>query len=177
MEKPKYLPRFQRFSTMHLTARFNHHQYISPIINLQILPQFDQQFPRQGNDPDPSHPAAAFRKAPVIPAAQGALRLVVQPRPGNLNRHPSHRPVAGLADPAFLLTLPALIRCRCQSRQPSLFRSIINLASRFSVHSLLLCELSLFVQCGSTTFLGAKRPALTKPLDLTPHIIYTVMND
>jgi len=41
-------------------------------------------------------------------------------------------------------------------------------------HLLLLCEHSLFVQCESTTFHGVKRPAFTKPLDLAPHIIYTI---
>src|SRR5512134_1341131 len=60
-----------------------------------IAPQGDQEFACQRHNPNPSYPTAAFGKAFAIPAAQLAVGLVAQPRPGDLDRQRPHRTVAG----------------------------------------------------------------------------------
>ncbi len=66
-------PRHRDLSGRFQLGAFRQHTFF------HIPPQSNQQFAGQRHNANPSHPAAAFGKAFVIPAAQLAVGLVAQP--------------------------------------------------------------------------------------------------
>jgi len=72
---------------------------------LQIAPQGDRQFARQGDDHDAPHPFRLTLSAVVEPLGQGTLWLMLEPQPGGLDHDGAHEAVAGLGD---ALAAPAL---------------------------------------------------------------------
>src|SRR5262249_50064614 len=65
-------------------------------------PQGDEQAPGQGDDADATQAPAPVPEPLLEPLTQGAVRLIAQPSPGNLNEHPAHVAIAGLADALFV---------------------------------------------------------------------------
>jgi hypothetical protein len=76
---------------------------------LQVLPKGDQEFARQGHNADAANATAAVCKTVLIPVAQGAVGLVTEPGPGDLNGHGSNGAVASLADTLFVGTVATLV--------------------------------------------------------------------
>src|SRR5207249_11244391 len=56
----------------------------------------------------------------------GALRLIVEPAPGDLHRHRPQAAIPGLADALLVVAVTALIGRRCQARQRTQLLAIAN---------------------------------------------------
>src|SRR5689334_556690 len=81
-----------------------------------IAPQRDDQLARHRNQQDPAHPALAGANPLVEPARQGALRLVAQPQPGQLDGSPPRPRVARLGDALVAPDCAALPRTGGQAK-------------------------------------------------------------
>ena len=82
---------------------------------LEISPQGDRQFARQGGDHHAPHALRLTFGAPVEPLAQGRVRLVLEPHPGGLDHDGAHETVAGLGDALAASALTAVIRAGCEA--------------------------------------------------------------
>ncbi len=79
-------------------------------------PQFDQQLSCQGDDADLPRARSAATEPFGEPPTQLASGLVSQPTPRHLDGDCADMPVSGLADPLFVVSIPALVGCRHKPR-------------------------------------------------------------
>src|SRR4051794_23889247 len=94
----------------------------------QVVPERDQELARQGHDSHPPRPARPGAIPLLEPEAQSTLRLVTQPRPGNLDRHGSQARDALFADPLVAVErLAASPRQRHQACQGSDLTTVAEL--------------------------------------------------
>src|SRR4051794_24628379 len=78
----------------------------------RVAPEGHQELPGEGHDRDP---AGAPLPAPLPePGAQGGVRLVAEPEPGELDRRMAQASVARLGDALLALGPAALPRARRQ---------------------------------------------------------------
>jgi hypothetical protein len=75
----------------------------------QIVPERDEQLPRERHDPDLPHATVAFPKLPLVPPRQRAPRLKAQPRSRGLNRERADPPVPRFRDPLLVLEIATLV--------------------------------------------------------------------
>ncbi len=76
---------------------------------LQIAPQRDRQFARQGDDHDAPHALRLPLGAVVKPLGQGRVRLMPEPQPGGLDQGIARAAVAGLGDALATASLAAVV--------------------------------------------------------------------
>jgi len=76
---------------------------------LQIAPQGDRQFARQGDDHHAPHALRLTFCALAEPLAQGRVWLMLEPQPGGLDHDGAHEAVAGLGDALAAVALAAVI--------------------------------------------------------------------
>src|SRR5262249_17333927 len=105
---------------------FRHHAV------LEIAPERDQQLACDGDDRNPPDTPLEFANTFAEPDTQGAVRLMPQPQPRELNHHGASLGVTSLADPLLTahraaLKMPSdrrssLVVCDCQKSGRTLRR-------------------------------------------------------
>src|SRR5262249_2528203 len=96
----------------------------------QIAPQSHQELARHGHDGNPARPALKVADTFAEPDAQGAITLIAQPRPGELDHHTARHGIAGLADALVAIDRPAAKRARSQPHIAAQFSTISKVSTK-----------------------------------------------
>jgi hypothetical protein len=95
---------------------------------LDVAPQGDEKLAGEGHNPDLAGPGATAREALVVPMGEGAVGLVAEPAPGDLDGQAADPAVAGSADAELVLRLAALVGRWRQAREGSDLLAVAEVA-------------------------------------------------
>src|SRR6266849_8934368 len=93
-----------------------------------IVPEGNEQFARQRDNPNAPEPTTPVPKLALIPLGQGAVRLVPDPTPGELHHEATHMLIARARDALIVGALATLIRGRHQAHQAAQLPPVFNLS-------------------------------------------------
>src|ERR1700741_2532661 len=91
---------------------------------LEIAPEHNQQLACDGDDRNSPDTALEFANTFAEPDTQGAVRLMPQPQPGELNHDRASLGVASLADPLIMAHRAAL---KMRRRQTDIARQLFTI--------------------------------------------------
>src|SRR5215210_3611445 len=95
---------------------------------VEISPQRDHQSSRDGDNPNLARAGPTVRIALLIPLREGALRLILQPAPRQLDRDRPNLRIARLTDPLVPIECSTLPRRARQARQSAQLPAIPDLS-------------------------------------------------
>src|SRR4051794_31861531 len=96
----------------------------------RVPPEGYQELPGERHDRDPADPPAPLPDALAEPGAQGGVRLVAKPEPGELDHGVAQPAVAGLRDALLALGPAALPRARRQAGVGGELPSVVEAAEQ-----------------------------------------------
>lgn len=101
---------------------------------IEVAPERDQEFSREGDDADLAQPTRAVPKPALIPLRQRAVGLIAEPPPRDVDGERPDLAVAGFRHALLAMPIAALIRRRGEAGQCAHLTTILKLSPAEELH-------------------------------------------